>query len=116
MWIIDRTEEIAEWIKNLDEDAKEAIFKSLLILQEIGPLLGRPYVDTIKESKHKNMKELRIQNRQRLFRILFAFDLGRKAILLIGGDKRGDKLFYKKMIPIADALFDEHMKKWRRAK
>lgn len=116
MWIIDRTEEIAEWIKNLDEDAKEAIFKSLLILQEIGPSLGRPYVDTIKESKHKNMKELRIQNRQRLFRILFAFDPGRKAILLIGGDKRGDKLFYKKMIPIADTLFDEHMKKWRREK
>jgi hypothetical protein len=56
MWIIDRTEEIAEWIRKLDEDAKEAILKTLLILQEIGPLLGRPYVDTIKESKHKNMK------------------------------------------------------------
>jgi hypothetical protein len=52
-------------------------------LQEIGPLLGRPYVDTIYESKHKNMKELRIQNKQRLFRILFAFDPDRKAILLI---------------------------------
>jgi hypothetical protein len=116
MWIIDRTEEIAEWIKKLDEDAKEAILKSLLILQEIGPSLGRPYVDTINESKHKNMKELRIQNRQRLFRILFAFDPDRKAILLIGGDKRGDKRFYQKMIPIADALFDKHMEKWRRQK
>lgn len=116
MWIIDRTEEIAEWIKKLDEDAKEAILKSLLILQEIGPSLGRPYVDTIKESKHKNMKELRIQNRQRLIRILFAFDPDRKAILLIGGDKRGDKRFYQKMIPFADALFDEHMEKWRRQK
>jgi hypothetical protein len=116
MWIIDRTEEIAEWIKKLDEDAREAILKSLLILQEIGPSLGRPYVDTINESKHKNMKELRIQNRQRLFRILFAFDPDRKAILLIGGDKRGDKRFYQKMIPIADALFDKHMEKWRRQK
>jgi hypothetical protein len=116
MWIIDGTEEIAEMIKKLDEDAKEAILKSLLILQEIGPSLGRPYVDTINESKHKNMKELRIQNRQRLFRILFAFDPDRKAILLIGGDKRGDKRFYQKMIPIADALFDKHMKKWRRQK
>jgi hypothetical protein len=116
MWIIDRTEEIAEMIKKLDEDAKEAILKSLLILQEIGPSLGRPYVDTINESKHKNMKELRIQNRQRLFRILFAFDPDRKAILLIGGDKRGDKRFYQKMIPIADALFDKHTEKWRRQK
>jgi len=70
MSTIDRTEQIAEWTKNLDEDAKEAIFKTLLILQEIGPSLGRPYVDSIKESKHKNMKELRIQNRQRLFCIL----------------------------------------------
>jgi len=96
MWTIDRTEEIAEWIKKLDEDAKEAIFKTLLILQEIGPSLGRPYVDTIKESKHKNMKELRIQNRQRLFCILFAFDPDRKAILLIGGDKRGISGFIKR--------------------
>ncbi|OGW44697.1 MAG: hypothetical protein A2Y66_08615 [Nitrospirae bacterium RBG_13_41_22] len=113
MWIIDRTEQIAEWIKKLDEDAKEAIFKTLLILQEIGPSLGRPHVDSIKESRHKNMKELRIQNRQRLFRILFAFDPDRKAILLVGGDKRGDKRFYQKMIPLADALLDEHLEKWR---
>jgi hypothetical protein len=114
MWSIDRTEQVAEWIKKLDEDAREAIFKTLLILQEIGPSLGRPYVDSVKESRHRNMKELRIQNRQRLFRILFAFDPDRKAILLVGGDKRGDRRFYKKMIPLADALFDEHLEKWRR--
>jgi hypothetical protein len=116
MWIIDRTEQVAEWIKGLDEDAKEAIFKSLLILKEIGPLLGRPHVDSIKESRHKNMKELRVQNRQRLFRILFAFDPERKAILLIGGDKRGDKRFYEKIIPLADLLFDKHLERWRRQK
>ncbi len=116
MWSIDRTEQIAEWIKNLDEDAKEAIFKSLLILREIGPLLGRPHVDSIKESRHKNMKELRIQNRQRLFRILFAFDPDRKAILLVGGNKRGAKRFYEKTVPLADALFDKHLDKWRKKK
>ena len=66
MWSIDRTEQVEEWVKNLDEDAKEAIFKNLLILREIGPSLGRPHVDSIKKSRHKNMKELRIQNRQRL--------------------------------------------------
>jgi hypothetical protein len=116
MWIIDRTKEIAEWIKKLDEDAKEAIFKTLLILREIGPLLGRPYVDAIKESRHKNMKEMRIQNKQRLFRIFFAFDPDRKAILLVGGDKHGDKRFYQKMIPLADALLDEHLEKWGKPK
>jgi len=114
MWSIDRTEEIAEWIRGMDDDAKEAIFKSLLILQEIGPSLGRPHVDSIKESRHKNMKKLRIQNRQRLFRILFAFDTDRKAILLVGGDKRGDKRFYQKMMPLADSLFDKHLAKWRK--
>jgi len=116
MWSIDRTEQVEEWVKNLDEDAKEAIFKNLLILREIGPSLGRPHVDSIKKSRHKNMKELRIQNRQRLFRILFAFDPDRKAILLAGGDKRGDRRFYEKMIPLADTLFDQHLDKWRRKK
>ncbi len=116
MWTVERTGQVAEWIKKLDEDAKEAIFKSLLILREIGPSLGRPHVDTVTKSRHKNMKELRVQNKQRLFRILFAFDYDRKAILLVGGDKRGDKRFYEKMIPLADALFDEHLAKWRRQK
>ncbi len=116
MWSIERTEQVAEWIRDLDEDAKEAIFKSLLILREIGPLFGRPHVDSIKESRHNNMKELRIQNRQRVLRILFAFDPGRNAVLLIGGDKRGDKRFYEKMLPIADALFDNHLEKWRKRK
>ena len=96
MWEIERTDQLAEWITSLDDDAREAILKNLIILKEIGPNLGRPYVDTIKQSRHKNMKELRTQNKMRLFRIFFVFDLDRKAILLIGGDKRGDKDFMRK--------------------
>jgi hypothetical protein len=114
MWEIERTERIAEWIKSLDDDAREAILKNLIILKEFGPKLGRPYVDTIKQSRHKNMKELRTQNKMRLFRIFFVFDLDRKAILLIGGDKRGDKRFYERMIPIADDLYDSHIKSRRK--
>jgi len=114
MWEIERTDQLAEWINSLDDDAREAILKNLIILKEIGPKLGRPYVDTIKQSRHKNMKELRTQNKMRLFRIFFTFDLERKAILLIGGDKRGDKRFYEKMIPIADDLYDDHMKSRRK--
>lgn len=49
MWEIDRTEELTEWVKSLDDDAHEAIFKNLIILKEIGPVLGRPFVDTIKK-------------------------------------------------------------------
>lgn len=113
MWEIERTNQLAEWINSLDDDAREAILKNLIILKEIGPNLGRPYVDTIKQSRHKNMKELRTQNKMRLFRIFFTFDLERKAILPIGGDKRGDKRFYEKMIPIADDLYDNHIRSRR---
>lgn len=109
MWEIKRTEELAKWTKTLDDDAREAILKNIIILKEIGPNLGRPYVDTLKQSRHKNMKELRIQNKKRLFRILFIFDPDRKAVLLIGGDKCVDKRFYEKMIPIADNLFDKYL-------
>lgn len=116
MWAIERTDQIAKWIIELDDDAREAILKSLLILREIGPSLGRPHVDTIKGSKHKNMKELRVQSRQKLFRIFFAFDTERKAILLLGGDKRSDKQFYKRMVPIADSLFDNYLELWRKKK
>jgi Uncharacterized protein conserved in bacteria len=111
MWHIERTDEIVNWIKNIDDDAKEAILKGLLILREIGPSLGRPYVDSVQKSRHPNMKELRVQSKQRVFRIFFVFDPKREIILLIGGDKRGDKNFYQKMIPIADRLYDRHLEK-----
>jgi hypothetical protein len=52
------------WISQLDDDAKEAIYKNLLILKDIGPSLGRPHVDSIKQSKHKNMKELRVKTKK----------------------------------------------------
>ncbi len=114
MWTIERTNEIAAWTAQLDDDAKEAIYKNLLILRELGPSLGRPYVDTIENSKHKNMKELRVQNKKRLFRIFFAFDPDRNALLLIGGDKRGDKRFYQRMIPIADEIYDRYLEEKRK--
>jgi hypothetical protein len=114
MWELDRTDELAEWVKSLDDDAREAIFKNLLILKEIGPALGRPYVDTVKQSRHKNMKELRTQNKKRVLRIFFIFDKTRKALLLIGGDKRGDKRFYERMIPLADDLYDKYLSSRRK--
>jgi len=63
------------------------------VLKRMGPNLGRPYVDSVKRSRHENMKELR----------------GRQAVLLIGGNKTGDKRFYTRMIPIADMLYDHYL-------
>lgn len=111
MWTILRTDEIIAWIAELDDNAKEAILKSLLVLREIGPALGRPHVDSVKGSKYPNMKELRVQNKNRVYRIFFAFDPLRNAILLIGGDKRGNKKFYEKMIARADDLYRRHLER-----
>ena len=93
-----QTTEFKEWYDDLDEDAREDILSSILILQNTGPILGRPRVDTLKGSKIKNLKELRIQNKNRVFRIFFAFDPERNIILLIGGDKKGDNRFYETML------------------
>lgn len=83
------------------------------MLRDQGPTLGRPLVDTIKGSRHSNMKELRPGSTGRTeVRVLFAFDLERQAILLVGGDKSDDwKGWYDSNIPIADDRFDEHQAK-----
>jgi hypothetical protein len=71
-------------------------------------------VDSVAGSRYPNMKELRVQNRQRLFRVLFAFDPKRVAVLLAGGDKRGDKRFYQRMIPLADSVYERHLNELER--
>ena len=106
------TEVFREWLESAEVDAaaREDIRAVLLVLQELGPRLGRPLADTLKGSRHSNMKELRVQSKGRPFRILYAFDSQRRAVLLIGGNKRGRKRFYDEMLRIADRLFDVHQK------
>ena len=110
MWDVKQTEEFQLWFEDLDAAAKEDIFASVRVLSEIGPSLGRPRVDTIKLSRHKNMKELRVQSRGRPFRIMFAFDPSRSAILLIGGNKQGNKRFYELIISLAYRLYDRYLR------
>ena len=107
MWEIEGTDEFAEWFGTLDADSQEDIAGALELLADEGPQLGRPLVDTVVASRHANMKELRPS---RSIRILFAFDPRRMAILLLGGDKRGQwERWYTVNIPIADARYDEHI-------
>ncbi len=110
MWGIEYTDEFEKWWDTLNEDQQEDLVVSVELLRNLGPALPRPYADNVKSSRHPNMKELRTQSRGRPLRTLFAFDPRRCAILLIGGDKTGDDRFYEKMIPIADRLYDEHLK------
>ena len=97
----------SEWWDTLSAEEQESIEAAVELLEQRGPGLGRPLVDTVKGSRHANMKELRIGT----IRVLFAFNPTRTAILLIGGDKRDRwQEFYAQMIPLADNLFDEHLK------
>lgn len=113
MWEVEFSEDFEQWWQTLDIDEQESLLASVNVLRQIGPLLGRPHVDHVKGSRHSNMKELRTQHRGRPLRTLFAFDPRRHAILLIGGDKSGDARFYDRMIPLADRLYDEHLRELR---
>jgi hypothetical protein len=109
MWEIEYTDEFEEWWLNLSKDQQEDIAVSVQLLRDMGPSLPRPHADTIKGSKHANMKELRTQSGGQPLRTFYAFDPRRSAILLIGGDKTGDKRFYEKMLPKAEQLYDKHL-------
>ncbi len=87
---------------------KDANFSSE-ILEEHGANLRYPHSSGIKGSKHSHMRELRIQHGGEPYRVLYAFDPRRAAILLIGGNKTGDKDWYEKYVPLADRLYDEHL-------
>lgn len=113
-WEVEFNDAFERWWDTLDESEQESLLAGVKILRQMGPMLGRPYVDTVNGSRHANMKELRIQHRGRPLRTLFAFDPRRRAVLLVGGDKTGDKRFYERMIPLADRLYEEHLQELRR--
>jgi len=104
-WEID-WELIEDWLLSLDDDTYLQVRAAFQVLADEGPGLGRPLVDTVSASRHKNMKELRPGSSGRSeVRILFAFDATRQAIMLHGGDKSGQwASWYRKAIPISDDL------------
>ena len=95
----------------LHEDVRTELLALTLMLQEYGPQLGRPRVDTLHGSRHANMKELRFSASDGEWRVAFAFDTKRKAVLLVAGDKSGgsEKRFYRELIRKADERFDAHL-------
>lgn len=112
-WEVEYTNEFGAWWESLDEAEQDCVRFSVELLVGGGPNLGRPHVDAVKGSRHRNMKELRSQSKGRPLRTFFAFDPRRTAILLIGGDKSGEKRFYDAMVPLADRLLDEHLQSLR---
>lgn len=102
----------------LERDVQTELLAVARLLAEYGPPLGRPYVDTLKGSKHANMKEMRFSAGDGEWRAAFAFDPERNAIVLIAGDKSGgsQKRFYKQLIAKADSRFSEHLENLKTAK
>ena len=104
--------EFEEEFETFIQEVQDELFAKVVILSAIGPQLGRPTVDQLKGSRYTNLKELRFQADSGVWRVAFAFDIERKAVLLVAGDKSGmsQKKFYKALIDKADQRFDQHLK------
>lgn len=115
-WDVEIGDEFEPEFDALPEDVQDEILAHSRLLQEYGPQLGRPRVDTLNGSRHANMKELRFHAADGVWRIAFAFDTRRHAILLVAGDKSGgsEKRFYDELIRKADKRFDAHLGRLRK--
>ncbi len=109
MWDIEYTDEFEKWWDTLSAEEQEKIDAKVGLLVVRGPALGRPHADTVKASRHPNMKELIIQYAGQPYRVFYAFDPRRSAILLVGGIKAEETRFYEDFIPFADRLYDQHL-------
>lgn len=109
LWQVEYTDEFETWWRHLSEAEQDDVAAVVGLLEENGPSLPFPYSSGVRASRHAHLRELRIQHQGCPYRVLYAFDPRRCAILLIGGDKTGDDRWYDKNVPIADRLYDAHL-------
>jgi hypothetical protein len=114
-WIIDFHPLFAVEFATFSEVVQNELLAKIGLLETYGPNLGRPHADTLNDSKHGNMKELRFNADDGVWRTAFAFDPERRAILLVAGDKSGgsERRFYRQLIRKADERFDDHLARLR---
>lgn len=110
-WGVVFQDEFSREFDGLDRHVRNELLAQLGKLAEFGPSLGRPSVDTLKGSRHGNMKELRFAAADGVWRVAFAFDPKRRAVVLVAGDKSGisQAKFYQRLIRKADRRFDDHL-------
>jgi hypothetical protein len=113
-WEVEFTEEFGAWWDTLTDDQQDDVAHCVGMLAELGPALGFPYSSKVNASRHGHMRELRTQSAGRPLRTLYAFDPLRTAVLLFGGDKTGDDRWYEKAVPLADRLYDQHLKELKK--
>src|SRR5215207_7032739 len=117
LWIVRFEDEFEQEFLALEQEVQDELLAVARLLAEHGPQLGRPYVDTLKGSKHANMKELRFDAMRGVWRVAFAFDPRRHGILMVAGDKSGvsQQRFYKRLIAKADKRFAAHLERLKKA-
>jgi hypothetical protein len=117
-WEVSLGDEFDGEFDALPEAVQEGLLAAAKLLEAFGPQLGRPHVDTLNDSSFANMKELRFDAADGVWRIAFAFDPRREAILLVAGDKSGgsEKRFYKTLIRMADKRYQAHLDRLEAAK
>lgn len=103
------TDEFEIWWDALTAEEQGSINATVILLATHGVALGYPHSSKVSGSRHSHMRELRIQHEGRPYRVLYAFNPKRDALLLIGGDKTGNDRWYEIYIPIADRLYDKHL-------
>ena len=113
-WDIEYTDEFGRWWNSLSEAEQSKVDAHVRALETWGPHLAHPMSSGVKGSRHAHMRELRVQVLGRPFRILYAFNPKRNAILLVGGDKTGNERWYEVNVPIADRLYDEHLEELKK--
>lgn len=109
-WDVEYTDEFEAWWIDLDEGEQIDIDAVVGILEEKGPHLPYPYSSDVRGTRYGSIRELRIQHKGKPYRILYAFDPRRTAILLIGGKKAGGQRWYEKYVPLAEKIYEKHLK------
>jgi len=109
-WEVEFTDEFEGWWHTLSESEQGTVDARVRLLMERGPNLGFPFSSQVKTSRFPEMRELRAQAGGDPLRMLYAFDPRRTAILLVAGDKTGDDRWYEANVPVADRLFERHLR------
>jgi len=117
-WEVDLHDDFVSEYRDLHKGVQDELLAHIELLEQFGPQLGRPRADTLNGSRYPNMKELRFDAADGVWRVAFAFDANRKAILLVAGDKSGvsEKRFYRQLIDLADERFEAHAAKVKKRK
>jgi hypothetical protein len=108
-WEVEYTDEFGAWWEGLDEGIQISIDATVRLLEAKGPQLPFPHSSDVRGSRFGQMRELRIQHKGEPYRVLYAFDPRRMAILLIGGNKGGNDRWYEEYVPKADKLYEDHL-------